>query len=123
MDMHRNKLAALCLAILVSISVVTFARAMQSKAGAEPSLIALTVPAIAISPDGKRIALVLGSGDKQQLYLRSSQGRETKPIAGTEGAGTPIFSPDGKWIAFFTDGKLKKVAVDSGQIVNICDTS
>ena len=121
--MERNKVAALCLAIFVTISVVTFALAAQTKAGAEPSLVALTVPAIAISPDGKQIALVLGSGDKQQLYLRSSQGRETKPITGTEGAGTPIFSPDGKWIAFFTDGKLKKVAVDSGQIVNICDTS
>jgi len=121
--MERNKVAALCLAIFVTISVVTFALAAQTKTGAEPSLVALTVPAIAISPDGKQIALVLGSGDKQQLYLRSSQGRETKPITGTEGAGTPIFSPDGKWIAFFTDGKLKKVAVDSGQIVNICDTS
>jgi eukaryotic-like serine/threonine-protein kinase len=121
--MDRNKFAALCLAILVISSVVTSASTAQTKAGAAPSLVVLTVPALAISPDGKQIALVLGAGDKQQLYLRSSQGRENKPVPGTEGAGTPIFSPDGKWIAFFTEKNLKKVALDTGQIVNVCDTS
>ena len=36
-------------------------------------------------------------------------------LAGTEGAQTPIWSPDGAWIGFFADGKLKKVAVNGGQ--------
>jgi len=122
--MNHNKLAAAVLTIgVVLVSVVMTTPAVQTKAGPEPSLIGLTVPAIAISPDGKRVVLVLGSADKQQLYVRTVQSRESKPIPGTEGAGTPLFSPDGKWIAFFTDRKLKKVAIDSGQIVNICDTS
>ena len=121
--MDRNKFAALCLAILVIASVVTSASTPQTKSGTAPSLVALTVPAVAISPDGKQIVLVLGSSDKQQLYLRSSQGGVTKPIPGTEGAGTPVFSPDGKWIAFFTEKNLKKMALDTGQIVNVCDAS
>src|SRR5262245_23157423 len=122
--MIQKKFAASALTIGIALlSVAITARAVQTKAGPEPSLVSLTVPAIAISPDGKRVVLVLGSADKQQLYVRTVQSRESKAIPGTEGAGTPLFSPDGKWVAFFADGKLKKVALDTGQIVNICDTS
>src|SRR5438445_8056161 len=92
-----------------SIGVMTSAVAAQAKnAGQGPALVDLTVPAIAISPDGKQIALILRSGDTQQLHVRSVQSRDSKPVPGTEGAGTPLFSPDGKWIAFFAGGKLKK---------------
>jgi serine/threonine-protein kinase len=79
------------------------------------------MPAIAISPDGKQIAVVLRAGDKQQLYFRSVETGESKPIAGTEGAVTPFFSPDGKWLGFFSGGKIRKLALDSGQIVTLCD--
>jgi eukaryotic-like serine/threonine-protein kinase len=84
-------------------------------------LVDLTMPALAISPDGKRIALILRSGDKTQLHIRLTEAKESKPIPGTEGAASPLFSPDGKWIAFFADGKLKKLAIDTGQIVTLCE--
>src|ERR1051325_5802603 len=122
--MNRNNLMIAAVAAVVIGSAFIHATAAQTRKSSQaPALVDLTVPAIAISPDGKQIALVLRSGETQQLHLRSVQSRETKPIAGTEGAGTPFFSPDGKWLAFFAAGKIKKLAVDTGQIVNICDTS
>ena len=93
----------------------------QVKDARGAALLDLTVPAVAISADGRQIALVLRSGVQQQLHLRSLDTSESKPISGTEGASTPLFSPDGKWVAFFAGGKLKKVALDSGQIITVCD--
>ena len=46
---------------------------------------------------------------------------QAAPLAGTEGAASPFFSPDGQWIAFFAGGKLKKVSVTGGAAVKLCD--
>jgi serine/threonine-protein kinase len=46
---------------------------------------------------------------------------EIKPIPGTEGAYSPFFSPDGEWVAFFADGKLKKAAPASGELVVLAE--
>ena len=43
------------------------------------------------------------------------------PLAGTENAANPFFSPDGQWVAFFDAAKLKKVAVTGGAVVTIAD--
>src|SRR5262249_4279547 len=109
----REYSVAIVLAICLALTV--------APSGIAQSLVDLTVPAVAISPDGTQIALVLRSGGQQQLHLRPVNTLESKPLPGTEGASTPLFSPDGKWIAFFAGGKLKKVAVDSGQMVTVCD--
>ena len=42
-------------------------------------------------------------------------------LSGTENARDPFFSPDGQWLGFFADGKLKKVSVDGGAAVILCD--
>jgi dTDP-4-dehydrorhamnose 3,5-epimerase/WD40-like Beta Propeller Repeat len=42
-------------------------------------------------------------------------------LAGTEGAGSPFFSPDGEWIAFPSDRKIKKISVRGGAAVTLCD--
>ena len=75
---------------------------------------------IAISPDGGRFVYSTSKG----LYSRSIDELTAKPIAGAEGdALQPFFSPDGKWIAYISPGdkKLKKVAVDGGTSVPLCD--
>src|SRR2546422_4200358 len=113
----EDQLLKISIAIVLVICVVL----SVAPSGIAQSLVDLTVPAIAISPDGTQIALVLRSGGQQLLHLRAVNRRESKPLPGTEGASTPLFSPDGKWIAFFAGGKLKKVALDSGQIVTLCD--
>lgn len=71
----------------------------------------------AISADGKRIAFVSRGG----LSIRRLDQANTTRLAGTEGAFLPFFSPDGQWIAFFAAGKLKKIAVDGGDPIALCD--
>ncbi|HYV40588.1 MAG TPA: protein kinase, partial [Thermoanaerobaculia bacterium] len=64
---------------------------------------------LAISPDGRRVVYVGRRADKRQLFLRSLDAAEAAPIAGTEGAYSPFFSPDGQSLGFWNDGKIKKV--------------
>jgi Tol biopolymer transport system component/predicted Ser/Thr protein kinase len=77
---------------------------------------------LALSPDGSRLALTLRGGDgKLRLYTRLLNQSQVTPLADTENAGFPFFSPDGAWIGFFADGKLKKIAVEGGAAVTLCD--
>ena len=77
-------------------------------------------PSVAISPDGARLAYVLERGGTRQLYLRELDQFEGSPIARTDGAFGPFFSPDGAWIGFFADNKLRKVAVSGGEPLSLC---
>jgi len=77
-------------------------------------LAGLAQPAVALSPNGKQIVYVASQGSVQQLYLRSMDSFEARPIAGTEGASGPFFSPDGQWVGFAAGDKIKKVAIAGG---------
>jgi WD40 repeat protein len=77
---------------------------------------------LAVSPDGSRLALTLrGADGKVRLYTRLLNQGQVKPLAGTDDASYPFFSPAGDWIGFFADGKLKKIAVEGGSAVTLCD--
>jgi serine/threonine-protein kinase len=80
------------------------------------------IPAIAVSPDGSMLvySAVRGNG-KPQLYLRAMDSIEVKPIDGTDDARGPFFSPDGKWIGFFAQNKLKKIPTSGGAPQSLCD--
>ncbi len=82
-----------------------------------------TVPAVALSPDGHRLVYVAVRSGVQQLFVRSMDSREGKPLPGTEGAMSPFFSPDGRWIGFFATGKLKKISVAGGSALALCDST
>jgi serine/threonine-protein kinase len=77
-------------------------------------------PAVAFSPDGNRMVYAASRGGTQQLYLRPTDSFEAKPIAGTEGAIAPFFSPDGQWIGFVAEAKLKKISIYGGAVVTLC---
>ncbi len=77
--------------------------------------------AVAVSPDGRRLAFTGRAKGKVQLYVRPLDRFESQPIAGTDGAANPFFSPDGQWVGFFADGKLKKVSLDGGAPVVVTD--
>ena len=76
---------------------------------------------LAISRDGSRIAYVGFRDGGRKLFLRNLGDAAPILLAGTEGARMPFFSPDGQWIGFFTNSRLKKVAVASGAVQNITD--
>jgi len=79
----------------------------------------ITQPA-AISPDGKFLALIAMRNGHQQLWLRRLDTADAQPIAGSEDASNPFWSPDSRYIAFFIPGKLKKVNVSGGAVSDIC---
>ena len=76
---------------------------------------------MAFSRDGARIVFLPSDGDS--LLLRELGGADTRVIPGTAGGQRPFISPDGKWVGFFADGKLKKVAIDGGDPIPICDAA
>ena len=74
------------------------------------------------SPDGAHIAYASVREDgSRQLYMWDIGGLQPKPIASAEGGGDPVFSPDGQWVAFVADRKLKKILIAGGDAVTLCD--
>ena len=78
-------------------------------------------PAIAISPDGRRIVYTAMQEGQPTLFVRPIDRFESEAIRGTGGARNPFFSPDGQHVGFFSDGKLKRVALVGSLPVPICD--
>jgi len=75
-----------------------------------------------LSSDGTRLGFVAVDADKmQRIYVRSLDQTQAAELSGTENARDPFFSPDSQWIAFFANGKLKKVPVQGGAVVTLCD--
>ena len=79
--------------------------------------------AAVVSPDGSQLAFVAlpHGGGPPRLYVRRLDQLTATPLAGTEGAVGPFFSPDGQWLSFFAGGKLKKIAVTGGAPVALAD--
>ena len=80
--------------------------------GADASLPTDRGASAILSPDGTTLAFVARQAGQARLFIRKLDQLQATPLAGTEGAANPFFSPDGQWIAFFAGGKLKKVSVD-----------
>jgi Tol biopolymer transport system component len=81
----------------------------------------LDFPAVAMSNDGSLIAYVGTRGGRAQLFVRPLNSLESRALPGTNDAIGPFFSPDHRWVAFFAEGKLKKVPVDGGTPFSLCD--
>jgi len=78
---------------------------------------------LALSPDGRMLAMAAYSAQTNNYALWTYEvgGRRTSSLEGTQGATYPFWSPDGRSIGFFADGKLKKVEVSGGQPQVLCD--
>jgi eukaryotic-like serine/threonine-protein kinase len=84
-------------------------------------LVASSLPAMVFSPDGNRLVYNAIQDGTRRLYLRAMDSLEGRPIPGTEGAEEPFFSPDGQWLGFSSDGKLKKVSLSGGAPLTVGD--
>ena len=75
---------------------------------------------LAVSRDGERIAYI-GIHDRgPHLFLRELDRAEIGPLTGTEGAYSPVFSPDGRWVSFTAAGQLKTISLETGQVETVC---
>jgi len=77
---------------------------------------------LALSPDGRRLAFIASTPESRNLQVRSLDSLTVQALAGTEGADHPFWSPDGRYIGFFSKGKLKKIEASGGPIQTLCNT-
>ncbi|MBI2215284.1 MAG: serine/threonine-protein kinase [Acidobacteria bacterium] len=75
---------------------------------------------VVISPDGRILVYVATGRDGNQLFMQQIDKLGVVPIPGTEGAASPFFSPDSRWLAFFSKNQLMKIATSGGAPLPIC---
>jgi len=110
----------------VALAVVTFLYFHQKPPEPRPIRFSISPPENAafadlfeagpalISPDGSRLAFVTGDSTKHQIWVRSLNSLAAQPLAEAGDFAYPFWSPDSRHVAFFADGKLKKVSADGG---------
>ncbi|MGQ0733739.1 MAG: protein kinase domain-containing protein [Acidobacteriota bacterium] len=135
---HSSRLRAIGVAIgmtLLVLAVVWLWRFLPPSGGAPspPTRVAVTLPpgqafvvgpspVLALSADGRRLVYVAaGAGSPARLFLRPLESFEATPIAHTEGASAPFFSPDGQWVGFYARDAIRKVAFDGAPPIKITD--
>ncbi len=117
---------------LATLGAIGFAVAWARRAPEPAALVRfpLIIPANAqnvspplVSPDGRNIAFAADSDGKRLLWIRPLDALEARPLAGTDGAYRPFWSPDSKFIGFLTANKMKKVDIAGGPPQTICDVA
>src|SRR6266403_2695453 len=78
---------------------------------------------MAIAPNGHTVAVVgdRESGGKSALWLYEVGSRDARSVADTDGASFPFWSPDGRSLGFFAEGKLKRLETAGGPVQTLCD--
>jgi serine/threonine-protein kinase len=129
----RRSGAVTALAALTALSAVIAAWGWLRPAGRRPTTwqyvslgdsvtLVTDYPAMALSPDG---SMLVFKDNRQNglLWVKRRDQLDPVPIPGTERAQNPAFSPDGEWVAFVADGRLKKVRPSGGATVTIADSA
>jgi serine/threonine protein kinase len=77
-----------------------------------------------ISPDGKLLAIrAIDSLGHSSIWIRPMNSLDAYPLAGTDGAGRPFWSPDSRYLAYFINNQLKKVPASGGPVQLICEVN
>ena len=120
--------AIAALAALVTIGALL--RPRRAETSAVPRMVLSILPPqgaawtdwFALSPDGRRLALVGSSEGRVQIWIRRLDEEDAHAVAGTEGAEDPFWSPDGQSLAFFAQNKLKRIELESGAVQVLCES-
>jgi Tol biopolymer transport system component len=120
--------AALAIAGLAAVSLIHFretppeARLMTTSITAPENAGFTPGNHPALSPDGRRIVFsARGAEGKNQLWVRALDSAASQPLAGTEEAIDPFWSPDSRSIAFFADQKLKRMEINGGPVLTLAE--
>ncbi len=127
-----NRAGIVIVAVAAVIAGFVFLRRPQ--AAPEPAQVTIALPAglrmtadesapqMALSPDGRNLALVLVDGEgRSTMWLRPFNTGDLEPIDDTDGAELPFWSPDSQNLGFFAGGKLKVIPVDGGSAAPLAD--
>lgn len=76
----------------------------------------------ALSPDGRTLVYVARAGGTTELFIRRLDRPHSERLTRTEGAGSPFFSPDGRWIGYFAHERLRKIPTAGGASIELCET-
>jgi hypothetical protein len=83
-----------------------------------------SVSSVVVSPDGGRLAyFVQVRGGPRHIATRLLDEAAPTLLAGTEHGSGVFFSPDGQWLGFFADGKMKKISIHGGPVTTLCDAA
>jgi eukaryotic-like serine/threonine-protein kinase len=134
-DLRRRAVPVAIAGVLCAAIVAAVAWSLRPGAALRPAVVRFTIPLapdeqftaifqrlVAISPDGARVAFVANN----RLYLRNLRELDAAPIRGTEGVArdpgpaSPVFSPDGEWVAFWQAGQIRKVPIAGGAPIVLC---
>jgi len=132
---HRNRLSVGLATLAAALAVALAWSLLRPAVPPSVSRYRLTFPAggglrpltwrqFALAPDGSWLVYT-GPGSaptETRLWVKPRDRVEATPLAGTDGALTPSVSPDGRWIAFWVDGQLRKVPAGGGSATTIADT-
>ena len=113
---------------VVAALAIGFVHFREPLAQPHPVRFAFTPPGpqaafFTLAPDGRALAFAANSGNVNQLWIRTMDALEARPVPGTGDATYPFWSPDGQYLAFFAEGKLKKVAIAGGPPQTLCDVA
>jgi serine/threonine protein kinase len=123
---QRNVTAKRSIGSIVAFALVTVVAVVMAVLAFRPGppvaemRLEITTPptidpwSLAISPDGHMIVFAATVGGENRLWLRPLSSGPARQLAGTDNAYLPFWSPDGRSIAFFADGKLKRIGLDGG---------
>jgi Tol biopolymer transport system component len=111
--------------LLVISAVWLFTRGTwRAPAGAEVRAEITTPPttdpvSLAMSPDGHSIVFVASAEGRSQLWMRRLSSTVFRPLAGTDNASLPFWSPDGRSVGFFAEGRIKRIDLENGIVREI----
>jgi Tol biopolymer transport system component len=123
-----GRVALAVAALLIAAMALPAVRYYRGGSVGEETRFLIPVPdmpvseAVSISPDGRSIAYSARDAASSFVFVRPMNSDAATKLSGTDGAGRLFWSPDSRSIAFFADGRLKRVEAAGGQPQNICET-